>query len=69
MMQMPRSRESDFATGSIRRLTGKQYTALEQAFETMSPEALRELVQLVRDIESTVQSAKRQGEREPWRHL
>jgi hypothetical protein len=65
---MPKSQESNFALVSFRRLTGKQYPALETAFEDLSPEALRDLVRLVHDVEGAVQSAQRKGAREPWRN-
>lgn len=65
---MPRTQESQFALTSFRRLTGKQYPLLEAAYENLSPEALRDLVRLVHDVEFAVQQAKRNGAREPWRH-
>lgn len=64
---MPRSQESHFAVASFRRLTGRQYLALEAAFENLEPAALRDLVRLVHDVESAVDSAKRKGAQQPWR--
>lgn len=67
MAEGKRSQESDFARASFRRITGKQYPHLEAAFEELSPEALRDLVRLVRDVEGEVIQALRKGAREPWR--
>ena len=65
---MPPTQESRFAVASLRRLTGKNYPKLEVSFETLEPEALRDLVRLVHDLEGSVQNATRKGAREPWRH-
>ena len=65
---MPQSQESRYAVAELRRLTGRQYPSLEAAFETLSPEALRDLVRLTHDLNGSVQQATRKGAREPWRH-
>lgn len=65
---MARSRESEFACVSFRRMTGRQYPNLEAAFEELSPEALRELVRLVVDLDDSVRQAASRAAREPWRH-
>lgn len=67
MAEGKRSQESDFARASFRRLTGKQYPNLEQAFEDLSPEALRDLVRLVHDVEGSVRQSANRTAREPWR--
>ena len=64
---MPRSQESDFARASLRRLTGKQFPALEAAFESLDPAALKDLVRFVHEVEGAVRAAERKGAREPWR--
>lgn len=66
-MERKRTQESDFARASFRRLTGRQYPALEAAFEEMSPEALRDLVRLVHDVEGSVRQAANRARHEPWR--
>jgi hypothetical protein len=65
---MPPTQQSCFAVAEIRRLTGKAYPKLEATFETLDPEALRDLVRLTHDLNHAVHSAGRKGAREPWRH-
>jgi len=67
---MARSQESDlshFALASFRRMTGRQYPQLEAAFENLSPEALRDLVRLVHDIEGVTRQAANRAARVPFR--
>lgn len=61
------TQESRFAVAEIRRLTGKQYPKLEQAFEGLETEALRDLVRLCQDLNFAVRNAERKGAREPWK--
>ncbi len=64
---MPRSQESDFARASFRRMTGRTYENLEATFENLSPEALRDLVRLVHDVEGSIRQTTARAAREPWR--
>ncbi len=56
------------ATCEIHRITGKRYPKLEAALANLDSESARDLLRLVRDINDEIQSARRQGALQPWRH-
>lgn len=61
------TREVQYAIGTIHRVTGHQYRALEAALEALSPEAQRDLQRLAHDIEDATRMAERAGERRVMR--
>lgn len=49
--------------GEVHRATGHRYAALEKACESMEPEALRDLVRLIQNLQSEARTEKQKRRR------